>query len=146
MKCEKLGISPTPWRACCLGSKRGSHYVFGCGEDAICDMNHNDKENDPKHYEPLCDDLPIKQKDANARLIAAAPELLEFLLDWIAESILDGCPGPDRIGEMRRGYVTENEYPARKSFDRLFTVVEKATGKTLEELEAMGFFEDGENG
>ena len=69
------------WFACCLDAK--PHFVFaGEGEKTICAMSHNDP-NEEK-YEKLMDTVTVEECRANARLIQAAPDLLEALQDIIA--------------------------------------------------------------
>jgi len=62
------------WRACCLDAK--PHFVFAGEDKTICSMSCNDK-NDSK-YDHLEGVVTIEECKANAKLIAAAPELLLY--------------------------------------------------------------------
>ena len=75
-----MNTTKGPWFACCCDDDSYSHYVFSdCGEAVICAMQSNDP-NDPRDvYEPLKSILTVKERQANARLISAAPELYEAL-------------------------------------------------------------------
>ena len=69
------------WWACCLGKGNKSHYVFGHDGQggAVCAMLSNDPIIDKEHYEHLEETITNKERQANAQLIATAPELLESL-------------------------------------------------------------------
>ena len=74
-----------PWHACCLNGN--AHYVFGpVGDETICLMSHND----PKefNYEKMSGIVTIEQRRANARLIAAAPELYAALNNLVARGLI----------------------------------------------------------
>ena len=59
------------WSACCLDAK--PHFVFA-GEKTVCTMLCNDKT--MPAYEPMEAEVTIDECVANAKLIAAAPDLL----------------------------------------------------------------------
>lgn len=67
---ENLKHTPGEWWACCTKAK--PHYVFtkDC-ELAICSIIQKQE---------LSTDLPLEQVQANAKLIAAAPKMLDALL------------------------------------------------------------------
>jgi len=68
--------TPGPWHSCCATTN--AHYIFSedC-ETTICQPRHNDPALDG--YEPMEGTVTIEQRLANARLIAAAPDLLAAL-------------------------------------------------------------------
>lgn len=81
-----MSYTPGPWYACCLGTKKdGCHcgYIFNEGDKTIAKVFHNDPS--LKDYERLGDDILLTEKEANARLISAAPDLYEAVkayLEW----------------------------------------------------------------
>tara|TARA_R110000772_G_scaffold257526_1_gene374426 strand:+ start:391 stop:702 length:312 start_codon:yes stop_codon:yes gene_type:complete len=83
------------WWACCTGEGKKSHFVFAVNsEQVICAMSSNDPNDEYGNYTNLEEITTLSQRQANAKLIAAAPELLEFAIEmvrrypnspWIAE-------------------------------------------------------------
>lgn len=69
--------TPGPWFACCNEDEGYSHYVFDQGERAICAMCSNDPNDKRDQYEPIDEVLTVRERQANARLIAAAPDLAD---------------------------------------------------------------------
>jgi len=68
-----------PWWACCTDKDKKSHFVFSNATEAsICAMRSNDPD-DPEEYDSMEETLTIQERQANAKLIAAAPEMLEAL-------------------------------------------------------------------
>lgn len=74
------GISRGPWWACCTGEPDGeAHYVFGANPDIAIAMPLSNDPEEP-NYEPLERPVTQGERRANARLIAAAPQLLEDVI------------------------------------------------------------------
>ena len=67
------------WNACCTGEGEKSHYVFDAVEGVICGMHSNDPNDEKGNFESMEPVITIEERQANAKLIAAAPELLEAL-------------------------------------------------------------------
>ena len=67
------------WHACCTDKGLKSHFVFDDGEGTICAMRSNDPNDKQSDFESMEGIITIEQRQANACLIAAAPELLEAL-------------------------------------------------------------------
>jgi hypothetical protein len=111
---EKLGITPGPWEA-----QRGQEInpetmIYVCHPNTECDettvCNFDEEDDRENHF-------------SNAQLIAAAPEMLEALIDLTL--------------------TIENDYYIRES-DRkkdypldCMKVIEKATGKSWEEIKEL---------
>lgn len=75
------------WNACCTDKGKKSHYVFDGRVGTICAMLSNDPKDKDSDYDSMEDIVTVEQRQANAKLIAAAPELLEACK--IAFSICD---------------------------------------------------------
>lgn len=83
----KTKHTPGPWFACC--TERTPHFVFSeSSEKTICGICNNDPKD--SKYELLEKVLTIEEARANAKLIAAAPELLEALQNAI--NFIRCCP------------------------------------------------------
>lgn len=65
------------WWACCDGNESHSHFVFAGPEKAICKMLQNDPRDLYCDYESLEGNVTHEERQANARLISAAPNLYE---------------------------------------------------------------------
>jgi len=66
------------WFACCTQKDAKSHFVFGGeGHGTICTMNSNDPNDSTEKFESMEDTLTLEQRQSNAKLIAASPELLK---------------------------------------------------------------------
>ena len=134
----KLEHTPGPWKVL---NKIGSDVVldyesskertkgYGCNNDFVCDL-------DDDEYHAYLND---SERIANARLIAAAPEMLGFLIEGIRRRentwIEMWGANPDNVLE-----ATDDEIRAAcRSHENNATqiaLIEKATGKTWEELNA----------
>ena len=80
---KKFKGSRGNWNACCTSEGKKSHYVFseeGYG-GAVCAMLSNDPKDKESDYEPMEETITIEERQANAKLIASAPEMLEALMD-----------------------------------------------------------------
>jgi hypothetical protein len=67
------------WGSCCTDAI--PHFVFDEGGALICHIAHNDIIADVEFYEPLMETVTIEEARANAKLIAAAPDLFKALVD-----------------------------------------------------------------
>lgn len=100
---EKLGITPRPWKS----YKQEVSGIYGVGVGWFGDNGMYGKDG--------CHTISKKEAGKNARLCAAAPEMLEALIDQA------------------------KHYDFDLTFDRMKAiapVIKKATGKTLEEIKA----------
>jgi len=91
-------FTPGPWRACCIDDdyERKCHcgYIFTRnGAETIARVHHNDPKL-PGEYERMEDTVLLATKNANACLIAAAPEMHAALL--LAKRALSTKVGWDR--------------------------------------------------
>ena len=87
--------TPGPWKARPGGAEVITAYApegvrahgYGCGNDFIADLNDGEYH---EYYDRA-------EQEANARLIAAAPELLEALeeLADLVDDLVDGIYRPD---------------------------------------------------
>lgn len=80
---KKFKGSKGNWNACCTGEGKKSHYVFS--EDGnggtVCAMMSNDPKDEESDYEPMAEITTREERQANSKLIASAPEMLEALMD-----------------------------------------------------------------
>jgi len=67
------------WRACCLDNK--PHFIFAGENKTICSMFCNDPNE--LNYESMEGIVTKEECVANAKLIAAAPEILEALIELL---------------------------------------------------------------
>jgi hypothetical protein len=66
------------WHACCKSNK--PHFLFaGEGEVVLCSFYQEQDDGT---------ELPLKEVQANARLIECAPEMLEMLQYFVKENML----------------------------------------------------------
>jgi hypothetical protein len=105
------GFTPGPWRM------DGNTFVYGLGAD-----RHN------RFTAPVqrSHDTPWDEVEANARLIARAPELVEEI-SKLRYALGDVCEGYDMLaGKVRPTYDNES-YPAhRGDFDDMEESVQRA--------------------
>lgn len=112
----KIGHTPGPWEYVPSNSNHGPYVANGWGAGDICDCYTMSKPSDlavcnggtsePIHFQH-------EEADANARLIAAAPELLEALKKLLSTAELELTDADHALGV----------YEARKS-------IAKAEGKS----------------
>lgn len=81
------------WNACCLDDI--PHFVFA-GEKTICAMKIN--ERGKRNYEPMEATVTVSECVANAKLIQAAPEMLEACLVAKAMYEAQGINETSKIG------------------------------------------------
>ena len=115
MNIKELGITPGPWSLPHLADDAvdcDCGYVFATPESLTVATVH--KNNLTDRYQSVYPD--IEQAKANARIIAAAPEMLLMLIGFFdcAEN-----------GKM---------YKASKLMELMQELIEKATGKSWEEI------------
>lgn len=79
MKREFKGTKGS-WNACCLKEGSKSHYVFDLGEKVICSMESNDPDDLEGRFCEDGDILTLQERQANARLIQSAPDMLKGLI------------------------------------------------------------------
>lgn len=111
----KLQHTPGPWEVqekCAYGYDIRSDYDNGWKWIAVAEGEHNGPEND------WPDDI---QSEANARLIAAAPEMLEELINFCAYNCTD-CSGKTAGCSKTCGLKNAK------------AIIEKATGLKIEEV------------
>jgi len=66
------------WWACCTEEGSKSHYVFSKNsESTICAMRSNDPDDKSDKFEPMEEIVTVSERQANAKLIAASPDLLK---------------------------------------------------------------------
>ena len=94
-----IGHTPGPWRA-----RRNSHFWEVCPE-------RGGDEGIPFSVADVCSSEPGDPdgglQEANARLIAAAPELLEALEDAMRSARHDFAPGPEGEAKFREAYAEQ---------------------------------------
>lgn len=111
--------TPGPWTTCCLD--RCPHHVYGLnGDEIICDLLHN--EPNCAGYDKHSGIVTIDQRQANARLMAAAPELLQAL-----ENLL--CEYEDRECQFGDDYLWV-KHEDRITIDHARLTIAKAKGET----------------
>ena len=106
---NKTKFTPGPWM---IGFKHDEMGVIAPGPVAIADCN----------YDPA---LSESEKQANARLIAAAPEMLEALKN--AYALISEIP-LNKNGEIERAIL--------KNYHDLESIIEKAIGESYPEYPA----------
>jgi len=81
---KDFGGTKGPWEACCTSEGKKSHYVFaGSGYATVCAMNSNDPDDETGNYESMCETVTVRERQANAKLIQSAPDMLEALTDLL---------------------------------------------------------------
>lgn len=90
-------------------------------DEVICDL-------DPEGVWPTVYQRSEEEKDANAKLIAAAPDMLEAL-EYIIESInpVDACRGKFRTLGKNQAYVCVKNMPTDEAILRCIETIKKAT-------------------
>ena len=90
-------------------------------DEVICDF-------DPEGVWPTVYQRSEEEKDANAKLIAAAPDLLEAL-EYIIESInpIDACRGKFEVLGKDKAYVGCKNMPTDEAILRCIETIKKAT-------------------
>ncbi len=105
------------WNACCLGEGKTSHYIFSdehC-EGTICGMHSNDPRD--KHYTEGERVITREERQGNAALIQAAPNMYEALKGLLSD--VKQLIGEHDLEPVQMGYMLEAE-----------KALEKAEGKT----------------
>ena len=98
------------WFACCTEEGGKSHYVFS-DERTICAMRSNDpSESDFEIMEGV---VTMSERQANAKLIAAAPDLLEAL-------------------QMASGIINTNRLLSWDEMDEANEIIDSAIKKATE--------------
>ncbi len=67
------------WYACCSGDGSKSHFVFANEEATVCAMMSNDPDDKESEFGSMEGVVTVNERQANARLIAAAPTMLKAL-------------------------------------------------------------------
>lgn len=113
---SKLKHTPGPWKYDDDPLRMRIHSEFD--HDIVCHMVGNSASSMIQKREI---------KNANARLIAAAPEMIEVLINSIKESpMLDGA-----IGYL---ISVKNNEQLNPKLRRKIDIIERATGLTIEEV------------
>lgn len=102
---EKLGITPAPWR-----NAIGENTSYIMGRDTLTHevvVAHSRRD-------PVIFDETWERHIKDFNLIATAPEMLEALIDCV--------------------FMVENGHPVDFIKPAMFELLEKATGKTWEEI------------
>ena len=88
------------WNACCTEDGHKSHYVFGEGEGTICAMLSNDPNDEGSGFESMEGVITVNERQANAKLIQAAPEMLETLMSLESNNVDMPKPIWNRIQDV----------------------------------------------
>ena len=92
-------FTPGPWHVMCIHdieqpekNRRDCHcgFIFDSvnGQKTIGKVWHNDPR--LPNFEPMMDELLVEEKNANANLIGAAPEMYEALQSFMNQAGLSG--------------------------------------------------------
>ena len=112
---EKFGITPGPWEKDYNGTE---HHIKSIADKnkwtpTVCRYNDDFKDGD----RPIvADSLTEKERQANGKLIAAAPEMLEILIE-VEKSLEDAPGGWGYLNELMRSVIEKACYP--KSWEEI---------------------------
>jgi hypothetical protein len=99
------------WRACCLEGY--PHFVFaGEGAKCVCALMSNDPDDKDNEYEHLEEIVTLEERQGNAALIQASPDMYEAIRDLMnVPGIVDCMPVNiwDELEKAKKKAEGENE-------------------------------------